>query len=144
MSLQNKNLKPWPRFHSIFTFIVIGLLNLSFISISQAHSEQNCVSKDLCLQINFESQPNSKDESVFDIQFSGANSEAVDQVAVDLWMPMGSGGHSSAPVDLVKIGNSVFQVSNAWFVMKGEWLIRIQFKNQNNQYQWNYPIQITE
>ena len=44
-----------------------------------------------------------------------------------LWMP--SMGHGSSPVTLKKIATGVYDISDVYFIMDGDWQIRVQLKN---------------
>ena len=46
---------------------------------------------------------------------------------VFLWMP--SMGHGSSPVTVKKLGTGIYDISDVYFIMDGEWQIRIQLKN---------------
>lgn len=54
------------------------------------------------------------------------------EVKVFLWMP--SMNHGSAPVRLVQKDIGTYEVDKIYFIMKGDWEIRIQFL-ENNQVQ---------
>lgn len=47
-------------------------------------------------------------------------------VAVVLWMP--SMGHGSTPVEVTKIKTGEYEASNVFFIMPGEWEVRVQLK----------------
>lgn len=46
-----------------------------------------------------------------------------------LWMP--SMGHGSAPVKITKLGVGEYLVSNIYFIMGGDWEIKIQLKKDS-------------
>lgn len=54
------------------------------------------------------------------------------QLAVILWMP--SMGHGSIPVKLSKKSDGIIDVENVFFIMPGDWEIRIQLKNKMEIY----------
>lgn len=47
--------------------------------------------------------------------------------SVFLWMS--SMGHGSGPVTIKKLDTGIYDVSDVYFIMDGEWQIRIQLKN---------------
>lgn len=47
--------------------------------------------------------------------------------SVFLWMP--SMGHGSSPVTIKKLDTGIYDVSDVYFIMDGDWQIRIQLKN---------------
>ncbi len=69
--------------------------------------------------------PSSTKAAAFDMEFSGDLS-IYDDVSVLLWMP--SMGHGSAPVKLDKLGPAQFRVTNVYFIMPGDWEIRLSLK----------------
>jgi YtkA-like len=50
---------------------------------------------------------------------------------ITLWMP--SMGHGSSPVKIQKLSNGKFRAYNIFFVMPGDWDIRIQIKNNSGE-----------
>ncbi len=58
---------------------------------------------------------------------------------IDLWMSMGGHGHGSAPVKIVKQNNGVYYVSEAYFVMPGQWQIRITADSEQSSLMVNVP-----
>jgi hypothetical protein len=88
-----------------------------------------------CTQITWQTMPTETATGSFQLEFfSSVNpSERMDitgDVKVVLWMP--SMGHGSSPVTVEKISSGVYKVDRVFFVMPGEWEIRIQIKNGNN------------
>jgi hypothetical protein len=81
--------------------------------------------------------PTSAAENKFTLKFfdssSGATADAgpyVDTllaVNVLLWMPVM--GHGSSPVTLSRTAAGVYEVTRAYFIMPGDWQIRVQLKN---------------
>ncbi len=65
---------------------------------------------------------NAGDGSPLEVDFAGA-------VEVVLWMP--SMGHGSSPVTVVQLDVGTYRASNVFFIMKGDWEIRIQVKDGN-------------
>ncbi|MES2526690.1 MAG: FixH family protein [Bdellovibrionota bacterium] len=51
-----------------------------------------------------------------------------DLVSVDLWMQMGSHGHGSSPLKVTQVSPGIYDVTKAFFVMKGKWQIRVTYK----------------
>lgn len=52
-----------------------------------------------------------------------------EEVKVDLWMP--SMGHGSAPVKVSNVDVGSYLLENVYFIMGGDWQIRIQIKKEN-------------
>ena len=58
-----------------------------------------------------------------------------------LWMP--SMGHGSSPVTIKKIATGVYDISDVYFIMDGDWQIRVQLKNGatvTEEMDFNYTI----
>lgn len=100
----------------------------------------------VCASIKSEQILNSVDEGVFVVSFKTPKDSPVENLAVDLFMDMGNGhGHGSAPVEVQQLQPAnQFQVQNAWFIMQGPWLVRLNFVFNQKNYQINIPIQIQE
>ena len=49
---------------------------------------------------------------------------------IELWMP--SMGHGSRPVKLTRLENKEYLVEQVFFMMKGQWEIRIKLLDKNN------------
>ena len=96
----------------------------------------------LHVKIVFEKGPNSGEENLFTILFhtsTDATPVAVNEaISVVLWMP--SMGHGSSPVKVQKVADGVYRASQVYFIMPGDWEIRLQIKNQETS---NVVEQIT-
>ena len=93
--------------------------------------------KNLCFEVLWNSAPTSNNYAEFEISFS----EPVDgELLVKLWMP--SMGHGSAPVTLIPISRKLFTISRVYFIMPGEWEIRISLRNSQGELedQFNLPV----
>lgn len=64
------------------------------------------------------------------INDDGSPSRVVDlDVKVELWMDMGGHGHGSKPTTTTYfVNSSVAYVDQVWFVMKGDWQVRVKLK----------------
>ncbi len=47
---------------------------------------------------------------------------------VDLWMQMGQHGHGSSPLKVTPVAPGEFDITKAFFVMRGAWQIRVTYK----------------
>lgn len=79
----------------------------------------------ICGTWNWESAASSTAYSSAKLILDG-NLAAYDEVAVVLWMP--SMGHGSAPVQIQKEADGIYHITNIYFVMPGEWEIRVTLK----------------
>lgn len=58
---------------------------------------------------------------------NGIASDVPESFSVDLWMP--SMGHGSSPVVIKKLGTGIYDVSEVYFIMDGDWQLRLRLKN---------------
>lgn len=110
------------------------------LDINQINSQSEQCSKafstlSLCVDLIWEQLPTEEARGVFRLQFYRVDDPSVmiDPAvapAVQLWMP--SMGHGSAPVQIAKVADGVYRISEVYFVMSGDWDIRVQQKNGKN------------
>jgi hypothetical protein len=91
--------------------------------------------KTLCTSFEWEFAPTISVPGSFIFKFYAEETptlfiEPTDNVFVQLWMP--SMGHGSAPVTVQKIKSGEYRAENVFFIMPGEWDIRIQLKDGTN------------
>ncbi|MEQ1722575.1 MAG: FixH family protein [Pseudobdellovibrio sp.] len=91
--------------------------------------------KRLCTTFEWESAPNVTTPGSFLFKFYVQEtptvfSDPTETVFVQLWMP--SMGHGSTPVTVEKIKAGEYRASDVFFIMPGEWEIRIQLKDAQN------------
>ncbi len=87
---------------------------------------------EVCVDLVWEKLPTQEDFGSFRLKFYEAAAPTVlvnpsITPSVILWMP--SMGHGSSPVKIEKVKQGEFLVTEVYFVMSGEWEIRIQQKN---------------
>jgi hypothetical protein len=90
----------------------------------------------LCVDITWEVQPTEDAAGTFLLKFYSADAPATAldpqaKVAVVLWMP--AMGHGSSPVTVTQVSPGVYRATNVFFVMPGDWEIRIKLKNDKNE-----------
>lgn len=94
----------------------------------------------VCAHLGHMSSLNSRDEVTFVAHVMGA--QQVTDMKVILWMP--SMGHGSSPVKLEQTGVNHYQVTQAYFIMPGEWVVRLQFKLSGQAHEINIPLQVND
>jgi hypothetical protein len=99
---------------------------------------------DICINAIFKAEPNTTDEGEFTLLIKTPNGKVAQNVKVDLWMQMGNHGHGSAPVQLTSLADNKLKVENAWFVMTGEWQIRVDFEIDQQAYKLKLPVKISQ
>lgn len=65
-------------------------------------------------------------------------------VKIDLWMQMGSHGHGSSPLKVTPVAPGEYDITKAFFVMKGEWQIRVTYSKGSVQEKLIIPVMIKE
>jgi len=103
------------------------------------HTPNVCTNNSaVCAHLMFPKTPNSTDESQFILHF--VTNQAITNLKVALWMP--DMGHGSSPVTIKSIDNNHYQVSNAYFIMSGDWEVRVQFTSDDQNQSIHIPVQI--
>lgn len=65
-------------------------------------------------------------------------------VKIDLWMQMGSHGHGSSPLKVTPVAPGEYDITKAFFVMKGPWQIRVTYQKGSVQETLIIPVMIKE
>jgi hypothetical protein len=87
-----------------------------------------------CASFDWNSEPSPENENSAILRFwdsatgssAGPFRDADGEVVVKLWMP--SMGHGSSPVTVTSNGGGIYTASRVFFVMPGEWEVRVQIK----------------
>lgn len=87
--------------------------------------------KRLCVDFNWKQKNEGEQLGIIELKFYAQETPQtyVDpdlNIAVVLWMP--SMGHGSTPTEVVKIKTGEYEAREVYFIMPGEWEIRIQLK----------------
>ncbi len=94
----------------------------------------------ICAQLQFLANVNSSEEGSFLAAVTTPDNKTINNLKIDIWMSMGSNGHGSAPVEIEDAGNNMVKVTNAWFVMPGTWLIRLDFDFEGVHQHLEIPV----
>lgn len=97
----------------------------------------------ICAHVGAASEPNSTTEMEFMLHFmpNGVNAKEITNVAVQLWMEMGTKSHPGAPVVVTPQNESHYQVSKAKFFMAGPWSIKASFDYNGARHEIAIPIE---
>ena len=111
------------------------------------HTPEVCAanSRELCAHLGFKAEPNSTDATEFMLHFMPAASldpKEIKNVAVSLWMDMGGHSHGSSPVTLKMIDFIRYTVSEAYFVMPGEWQVKVGFEYLGTAHEIVIPVEV--
>lgn len=126
------------------TFLIIISTNLTQAQ-AHEHSETVCSSlrKDVCAHLGFEKPLAANVEAEFMAHVVTPGSQPISSFNLDLWMEMGGGhGHGSAPVEIHGGEKNLFKITNAWFVMMGQWMVRMDFDFEGAHHHIEIPVQI--
>lgn len=107
--------------------------NLDQVNQQNTPCAQSWVQSSLCVDLVWKQLQTEEDRGVFELRFYHLDNPSVlvdpaETLAVSLWMP--SMGHGSAPVKVEKIADGHYLVSEVYFVMSGDWDIRVQQKQE--------------
>ncbi len=97
----------------------------------------------VCAHLDYTTDINSSDEGKFIVVLQTPQQQAVQNFKLDLWMQMGHHGHGSSPVEISDLGQNQFSITNAWFVMPGQWNVRIDFDVQGEHQHLEIPVVAT-
>jgi hypothetical protein len=130
----------------LFSIFTAGLF-LLFATQAQAHqfhTPNYCHSeqKDLCAHVGYNLQPKANEEFQFMVHVMAPDVELekISDLGVELDMP--SMGHGSAPVSVERKDLRHFAVTQAYFLMEGEWMINIDIKKEGQTYRLQIPFLI--
>lgn len=111
----------------LFTFLVSLIFSQN--SLGQEMAQKVCSPNiQVCASYLTNSPFSTKGEGRFILSLKTNNEVPLELLKVDLWMQMGNHGHGSAPLKVNQLAPGEFDVTNAYFVMKGKWLIRVTVK----------------
>ncbi|MGZ3773877.1 MAG: FixH family protein [Pseudobdellovibrionaceae bacterium] len=85
----------------------------------------------LCVELVWNNIPSDSEYGSFDLKFFEAERPQVavnpgHEVGITLWMP--KMGHGSGPVKITNVSEGIYKIDQVYFVMPGQWQIRIQLK----------------
>lgn len=99
---------------------------------------------EICTQLLYRTDISTGAEGQFQVIVQGFENAPIENFKVDLWMQMGHHGHGSSPVDIVQNANGVYLVTNAWFVMRGKWDVRIDFTVNGQAHHIEIPVYVAQ
>lgn len=125
--------------------LVIGLFVVglnAFAAGDGDHSETICSAVDakVCAHLGHMTKDASTGEAQFIAHAMIPQNQEVSDMKVVLWMP--SMGHGSSPVTLTKVGVNKYQVTEAYFMMPGQWEVRLSFSLNGANHKINIPVAV--
>ena len=103
------------------------------------------IGQNICAVIKFKNGVSRKNDSPFEIKFETKDKKLIKiekRPEMKLWMVMKSGhGHGSDELEIIpqKNGASYF-VKNVWFMMLGQWQLKINLFHEGKSYNTELPI----
>ncbi len=126
--------------------IPLFALALTFTSLAWSqdddHSVEVCSRKNpnVCAHIGHKQGFTTTSTSEFVFHASTPDHEKLSDLKIDLWMP--AHGHGSAPVVIDEVALNKFKITEAYFVMIGNWIIRAHFTLAGDSYDLEIPVVI--
>jgi hypothetical protein len=112
-------------------FLILITILFTHLAFSQDLTYSQCSLKsEVCVEIQTLKEFNSKEEGRFSLNLKGSE---VELKKIDLWMQMGSHGHGSSPLKVTQLAPQEFDVTKAYFVMKGKWQVRVTYQQGDIQ-----------
>lgn len=96
----------------------------------------------LCADYEWVVEPKVGEEAIMALRFwdsensssGGPYADPDHYPGVELYMDMGGGhGHGSAPTQYTRRNTGIYEFRRIFFVMRGEWQIKFQIKNEEDQ-----------
>jgi hypothetical protein len=126
-------------------FLLILTLVFPSLGFSDTYSAQICsTTTTVCADIQSDLPFTTKSEGRFELKLEDNKQSEINLVKIDLWMQMGNHGHGSSPLKVLPLATNQFDVTNAYFVMRGTWQIRITYRLNNFQETLILPTPISE
>ena len=118
--------------------VLLGVL----FSLSTFAQEKICSQKTkVCAVYQTDTAFTTKGEGRFLLTLQGAEASLE---KIDLWMQMGSHGHGSSPLKVTPTAPGEYDITKAFFVMKGGWQIRVTYKSEATTETLIIPVMIKE
>jgi len=111
------------------------------------HTENYCstTNEKTCAHLRFEKWPTSTEASEFIVHVISPSNSQVTDVKVKLWMDMNGHGHGSSPVKIETLEEmNHFFIQDAYFVMRGNWQVIVNFTDAGLNEKIIIPLSIKE
>jgi len=126
-------------------FILIALTLLSSLALAADKHDGVCSeATKVCAVYHTDAPFTTSGESRFSLFLTASDQTEVTLVKADLWMQMGHHGHGSAPLKITPLAAGEFDVTNAYFVMKGTWQIRVTYQQGATRETLVIPVTVRE
>jgi hypothetical protein len=130
----------------MFKFVMSLFLFFSGFSAGAGdnHSANVCsvINAEVCAHLGHMTSFSSKAEVQFVAHIMAPQNQQVSDTQIDLWMP--DMGHGSSPLSVKQFGVNKYNVTKAYFVMSGLWLVRLKFSLAGEKHQIEIPVNIVD
>jgi len=110
------------------------LFSFTGLSFAQQNQQKVCSQvTDVCVSYSSSTPFVFNKEAQFTLTIQDADNAEIQLVKVDLWMEMGNHGHGSSPLKVTPKSSELYEITKAYFVMKGNWQIRVTYKHEDFQ-----------
>lgn len=126
-------------------FICLFSLCSSLLSFASVKHEGTCSNTTKVCAVYHSDEPFiSTQESRFQLFLESSDNKEVSLVKADLWMQMGNHGHGSSPLKITQLAPGQFDITKAYFVMKGKWQIRVTYEQDTKQETLVIPVLVNQ
>lgn len=127
---------------SIALVLALGFTQATFAH--EFHTEDFCSTeeKSVCAHLGYNEKFTTTAEGKFMFHATGEKAALMENVNIYLWMP--EMGHGSTPPKVEFLGSEHYLVSEAYFLMPGQWEVRADFTVEGAEHQIRIPIEILE
>ncbi len=125
--------------------IFVATLSLSQIAIAESdHSADVCsVANELvCAHLGHMKGFSTTEEAQFMFHAFTPDHEQMTNLKLELWMPKGD--HGSSQVEMNQVALNKYHVTKAFFVMKGDWIVRANFDVAGASHTLEIPVSISK
>jgi|GEM_PF-2859983 hypothetical protein len=98
----------------------------------------------LCANISSEVDFTTTSEGRFLLKLKATEGGDIQLNKVDLWMQMGHHGHGSSPLKVTLVSPLEYDITKAYFVMKGLWQVRVSYTQDGVSERLIIPVMIHE
>ncbi len=127
-------------------FIYLLCFLFSFMALAHNDHEGSCSQKTkVCAVYHSDSPLTTKSEGRFVLFLkSPEDNHEVVLKKIDLWMQMGHHGHGSSPLHITEISSGEYDITKAYFVMKGVWQIRVTYAFDSHDHDHDHDHEVEE
>ena len=124
-------------------YLILSLLILSLNSFAfegRVCSQQTTFCANISSDVDF----TTTSEGRFLLKLKATEGGDLQLNKVDLWMQMGHHGHGSSPLKVTPLSALEYDITKAYFVMKGLWQVRVTYTQDGVTERLIIPVMIHE